>query len=48
MGKRFLRDALPPYLTVRETSRTVEGNGEKWNAAKQRVSDGWVEMHHVV
>lgn len=37
MGKRLVRDALPPHLTDRERARTVEGDGERWHAAKGRV-----------
>ena len=37
MGKRFLRDALPPHLTEREMARTVGGNGEKWDGDKHKV-----------
>ncbi len=37
LGKRFLHDCLPPYLTPREEARSVGGNGEKWHAGKNKV-----------
>ena len=37
MGKRLMRDCLPPCLSARERIRTVEGDGERWNANKARV-----------
>ncbi len=37
MCKKFQHDVLPPCLTTRESARTVEGNGEKWNAGKNKV-----------
>lgn len=37
MGKRLMRDVLPPYLTPSEAKRCVEADGERWNAGKSRV-----------
>lgn len=37
MGKRFVHDALPPYLSQAEKRRTVQADGERWNAKKMRV-----------
>lgn len=34
LGKRLMRDSLPPRLSNRERQRTVEGDGEKWNTKK--------------
>ncbi len=37
MGKKLMHDTLPPYLSASEQSRCVQGDGERWNASKQRV-----------
>merc|ERR1712150_45338 len=37
MGKRFIHDTLPPYLTQSESERCVENGGEKWHTGKSKV-----------
>jgi len=37
MGKRFMRDTLPPYLTAEEANRCVENGGERWHSGHARV-----------
>ena len=37
MGKRFVHDTLPPYLTPSESDRCVENGGEKWHSGKSKV-----------
>ena len=37
MGKRFVRDQLPPYITQDETNRSVENGGERWHSGLARV-----------
>lgn len=39
MSKQFLHDSLPPCLTESEKSRSIHGNGEKWNPEKNRVDN---------
>jgi hypothetical protein len=37
MGKRFLHDVLPPYLSSDEKARCVEQGGETWDAKNRKV-----------
>ena len=39
MGKQFIHDSLPPCLNQSEMSRSIHGNGEKWNSKKMRVEN---------
>lgn len=39
MGKQFIHDSLPPCLNESEQSRSIHGNGEKWNDQKMRVEN---------
>jgi len=43
MAKQFLHDSLPPCLSESEKSRSIHGNGEKWNNKKNRV-DNVIEL----
>jgi lysine-specific demethylase/histidyl-hydroxylase NO66 len=36
-AKTFLHDSLPPHLEKVEQIFSIHGNGERWNAKKQRV-----------
>jgi lysine-specific demethylase/histidyl-hydroxylase NO66 len=37
MGKQFMHNALPPYLSSKESARSVASGGEKWSSSKNRV-----------
>jgi len=37
LGKKLMRDVLPPALELSEKARTVVGDGEKWNSSKNTV-----------
>ena len=37
MGKQFMHNALPPFLSQKESARSVLTGGERWNASKSRV-----------
>lgn len=39
MAKQFIHDSLPPYMNESERSRSIYGNGEKWNAKKMCVQN---------
>ena len=39
LGKRLMRDALPPYLTPSEAGRSVQADGERWNSAASKVTN---------
>lgn len=39
MGKQYIHDSLPPYINESERSRSIYGNGEKWNAKKMCVQN---------
>ena len=37
MSKKFMHSALPPFLSQKESARSVVTGGERWNASKSRV-----------
>ena len=37
MGKKLMHTALPPFLSQKESARSVVTGGERWNASKSRV-----------